>query len=181
MVRSVALARATTVARLFRCAIMALLFAGAGGGPSLACDDARDYILYFVPGAARPAPAFASDYERTLADFAKVVTSTRPIVQISVWGHASARSPKEAMRLSRRRAEMVRDRLVALGAPRMLMKVEPRGDERPVAAAPKGRTEPLNERVELSYLELYYHCGRPFPPPPPPLDLDFVPGLYKTR
>ena len=77
---------------------------------------------------------------------------TGEIRRISVVGHAD-RSGTDAYndRLSLRRAETVRDALIALGYPAAQINVAARGEADPLVPTPDGVREPQNRRVEINF------------------------------
>ncbi len=77
---------------------------------------------------------------------------TGEIRRISVVGHAD-RSGSDAYndRLSLRRAETVRDALIALGYPAVQINVAARGEADPLVPTPDGVREPQNRRVEINF------------------------------
>ena len=53
------------------------------------------------------------------------------------------------MRLSERRARVVRDELIRLGVAASMIAIEARGESEPAVATPDGVREPLNRRSEV--------------------------------
>jgi OOP family OmpA-OmpF porin len=72
-------------------------------------------------------------------------------VDISVVGHADATGAHPYnLALSLRRAETVRDALIAAGVPRDIIEIGYHGANNPVIPAPRGVPEARNRRVEVT-------------------------------
>jgi outer membrane protein OmpA-like peptidoglycan-associated protein len=86
------------------------------------------------------------------AGWGAVVTAVtgRPVPEVTVTGYADrAGEAASNLELSRRRAEVVRDRLVAAGVDPAWIEVAWFGEDRPAVTTPDGAAEPRNRRVEL--------------------------------
>ncbi len=103
-------------------------------------------VLPFADASAwRMTSQAAADFQRALA-----LWKTRPALQVEIVGHADARGSLQANeRLALRRAQTVRDQLLAAGLQPAQLLLEARGSREPAVAAPKGRGEPMNRRVEI--------------------------------
>ena len=103
------------------------------------------YILYFRTGLTELDP-------RSRADLAAAIAAAKgtPNVDISVIGHADATgSDAENLALSLRRAEMVRNALIAAGVPSDVIEIAYHGANNPHVPTPRGVPEPRNRRVEV--------------------------------
>jgi outer membrane protein OmpA-like peptidoglycan-associated protein len=104
------------------------------------------YILYFRTGLTELAP-------ESLGNFYAAIAAARRTehVDISVVGHADATgSDEENLALSLRRAEMVRDALVAAGIPSDVIEVSYHGANNPRVPTARGVPQPRNRRVEVT-------------------------------
>jgi outer membrane protein OmpA-like peptidoglycan-associated protein len=103
------------------------------------------HILYFYSGSTQLEPRSRGDLDAAIAK----ATST-PHADISVVGHADATgSDTENLALSLRRAETVRDALVAAGVPGEIIEITYHGANNPRVPTPRGVPEPRNRRVEV--------------------------------
>jgi OmpA-OmpF porin, OOP family len=104
------------------------------------------YILYFQSGLTELDPRSRGDLSATTA--AAKVTSN---VDISVIGHADATgSDAYNSALSLKRAQTIRDTLVAAGIPNDVIEVDYHGANNPLIPTPRGVAEPRNRRVEVT-------------------------------
>jgi outer membrane protein OmpA-like peptidoglycan-associated protein len=104
------------------------------------------YILYFQSGLTELDPRSRGDLSATTA--AAKVTSN---VDISVIGHADATgSDAYNSALSLKRAQTIRDTLVAAGIPNDVIEVDYHGANNPLFPTPRGVAEPRNRRVEVT-------------------------------
>ena len=72
-------------------------------------------------------------------------------VTIVVSGHTDRAGPEPYNeRLSRKRAESVRKKLIEAGVPVQLITATSHGERRPLLATENGVREPLNRRVEIT-------------------------------
>ncbi|MFM8767763.1 MAG: OmpA family protein, partial [Rubrivivax sp.] len=103
-------------------------------------------VLPFADGSAwRMTPQATQAFQQALIQW-----KSRPALQVEIVGHADARGSAEANeRLALRRAQTVRDQLLAAGLQPAQLLVEARGAREPAVAATKGRGEPINRRVEV--------------------------------
>jgi outer membrane protein OmpA-like peptidoglycan-associated protein len=90
--------------------------------------------------------------DRAVLDEAIATAKGMGHVDISVVGHTDAigHSTEENLPLSRRRAETVRNALVAGGIPRAVIDVAYFGPNQPLVSNRPGVPEPLNRRVEIT-------------------------------
>jgi OmpA-OmpF porin, OOP family len=104
------------------------------------------YILYFQSGLTELDPRSRGDLSATTA--AAKITSN---VDISVIGHADATgSDAYNSALSLKRAQTIRDTLVAAGIPNDVIEVDYHGANNPLIPTPRGVAEPRNRRVEVT-------------------------------
>ena len=107
----------------------------------------RAYLLFFDfdDSSLRPEA-------QQIVGTAAINADAGEIRRISVVGHAD-RSGSNAYndRLSLRRAETVRDALIALGYPAVRINVAARGEADPLVPTPDGVREPQNRRVEINF------------------------------
>ena len=104
------------------------------------------FIVYFITGQAVVDPRSSG----TLATAIAAAKST-PNEDISVVGHADATgSDAENLDLSLRRADLVRNQLVAGGVPAGVIEVTYHGANNPLVPTKRGVPEPRNRRVEIT-------------------------------
>jgi OmpA-OmpF porin, OOP family len=104
------------------------------------------YILYFQTGLTELDT-------KSRGDFAAAIAAAKgtPNVDISVVGHADATgSDAENLALSLRRADTVRDALIAAGVPAEIIEVTYHGANNPRVPTLRGVPEPRNRRVEVT-------------------------------
>ena len=99
------------------------------------------YVIYFVTGQTE-----IRTYSRTDLATAINTAKTTPNVDVSVVGHADATGPEaENLALSLRRAEIVRNALVAAGVPADTIELAYHGSNNPRVQEAKGVPEPRSE------------------------------------
>lgn len=104
------------------------------------------YTVYFETGTDTMTPASAQAFVGVKREIAE-----RPAVEVMVIGHTDrVGSPAENDPLSRQRAELVRDQLVAEGGPAEKLEVAGRGEREPLVPTADDVDEPRNRRVEIS-------------------------------
>jgi outer membrane protein OmpA-like peptidoglycan-associated protein len=104
------------------------------------------YILYFLSGLTELDPRSRGDLTAATA-----TAKGTPNVDISVVGHADATgSDAFNSALSLRRAEIVRDALVAAGTPSDVIEIAYHGANNPLIPTPRGVPEARNRRVEVT-------------------------------
>ena len=104
------------------------------------------YILYFQSGLTELDPRSRGDLAAATA--AAKGTSN---LDISVVGHADATgSDAYNSALSLKRAQTIRDALVAAGIPNDLIEIDYHGANNPLIPTPRGVAEPRNRRVEVT-------------------------------
>jgi outer membrane protein OmpA-like peptidoglycan-associated protein len=104
------------------------------------------YILYFQTGSSELDPRSRSNLAAAIAEAKK----TRN-VDISVVGHADATgSDPHNSALSQKRAQSVRDALVAEGVPSDIIEIAYHGANNPLVPTPRGVPELHNRRVEVT-------------------------------
>jgi outer membrane protein OmpA-like peptidoglycan-associated protein len=104
------------------------------------------YILYFQTGSTELDPRSRGDLAAATAK-AKSMSN----IDVSVVGHADATgSDVYNSTLSLRRAQIIRDALVAGGIPNDVIQVDYYGANNPLVPAPRGVPEPRNRRVEIT-------------------------------
>jgi OmpA-OmpF porin, OOP family len=111
--------------------------------------DRREFILYFGYGSAALNPAG----ERIVDEAAAAIATRRMAKEFShakVIGYADAGGTAEQSRaISERRAQAVRDRLVARGVPPDLVTIEPRGYRADDSASGARLRDQRNRRVRI--------------------------------
>jgi adhesin transport system outer membrane protein len=104
------------------------------------------YVLYFLSDTTR-----LTEDSRKLLPEALAEAQSRPAAEISVVGHTDRFAPERYNeRLALRRAEVIRDELIALGAAPEMIEIASHGEKDPLVETPDGIREPRNRRVELS-------------------------------
>jgi len=104
------------------------------------------YILYFQSGLTELNPRSRGDLAAATA--AAKATSN---LDISVVGHADATgSDAYNSALSLKRAQTIRDDLVAAGIPNDVIEIDYHGANNPLVPTPRGVAEPRNRRVEVT-------------------------------
>lgn len=139
-----------------------------GTGPATACM-AGSALVMFDAGSAEIGPEGQRILDAAASSFLGEGGSGR----YRLIGHSDrAGSAAVNVRLSRRRAEAVRDYLAAHGVPLGAMDVAAAGEAAPAVATPNGAAEPRNRFVELRPLpgdedvarrEAEIRSGRPIP------------------
>lgn len=109
-------------------------------------EKPRSFTLHFEQnGTVLTAESLA------MLDAVRQEIARRPAPEITVVGHTDRAGTDEAnLALSVRRAEAVRDKLVAAGVPAQIIQVIGRGELEPAVMTEDGMAEPLNRRVEIS-------------------------------
>ena len=115
---------------------------------ALSAQPARpiSFLLYFLEGKDELTPESQRTIQQVFAEVAR-----RPAPEIVVIGHTDrlgASASNDA--LSLRRAQKVRDDLVARGIPAERIEIAGRGDREPLVPTPPRVAEPRNRRVEIS-------------------------------
>ena len=104
------------------------------------------YMVYFQSGANALTPESRAVFDELKAELAR-----RPVPEVQVIGHTDRVGRLEANdELSRRRADAVRDILVAAGVPRGQIETSGRGEREPLVPTADEVAEPRNRRVEIS-------------------------------
>jgi outer membrane protein OmpA-like peptidoglycan-associated protein len=104
------------------------------------------YIIYFLNRQTVPETSSRADLDAAVA-----AAKSMPNVDISVSGHADATgSDAENLNLSLRRAETVRDALVAGGVAADAIEITYHGANNPLVPSRPGVPEPRNRRVEVT-------------------------------
>ena len=115
---------------------------------ALAAQPARpiSFLLYFVEAKDELTPESQQTIQQVFAEIAR-----RPAPEIVVIGHTDrVGSTASNDALSLRRAQKVRDDLVARGIPAERTEIAGRGDREPLVPTPPQVAEPRNRRVEIS-------------------------------
>lgn len=105
-----------------------------------------EFLLYFRTGGVDLTPP-------SVALIPQIVDRLRgwPFPRVAVAGHTDATgSDATNMALSRRRAAVVRDLLVAAGIPAAAIEVSSHGKRNPLVPTPDGVAEPRNRRVTVT-------------------------------
>lgn len=104
------------------------------------------FLLRFQFGSDELTPASQAEIPNVVA-----AVQQRPAPDIAVIGHTDrAGSDDYNYRLSLRRAEKIRDLLIAAGADPALIAVSSHGENNPIIPTEDGVNEPENRRVEVS-------------------------------
>ena len=104
------------------------------------------YFIYFANERTDPKPA-----SRPVFAAAVAAAKSRSYASISIVGHADTTGPETGnVVLAERRAEKIRDRLIAKGIPRDAIDVAYRGSADPRIPSAPGVPQPLNRRVEIT-------------------------------
>ena len=107
---------------------------------------AAHFVVYFVEGGDTLTPESLAEFDRI-----KAALQSRPAAEILVTGHTDRVGSIEANdALSLRRAESVRQALVAAGLPERAISVAGRGEREPAVATADEVAEGRNRRVEIS-------------------------------
>lgn len=117
-------------------------------GAAIAAQPPRPqtFTLYFVSGTADLTPESAAELPAIVA-----VVTRRPHARLIIAGHADAVGSDEInQRLSRQRAEKVRDSLMVAGAKPEAVDVSSHGKRNPLVRTPDGVAEPRNRRVSVT-------------------------------
>jgi outer membrane protein OmpA-like peptidoglycan-associated protein len=117
-------------------------------GPTLAALPGKptSYTLYFLEGRDELTDASKVELEKVFGDL-----KGRPLPDIMVIGHTDTVGTLEYNdRLSRARAERLRDLLVGLGIPGERIQAAGRGERELLVPTEENVSEPRNRRVEIS-------------------------------
>ena len=128
-------------------ALLVAALACLGAQSAAAAGDGSPFRVFFDWGK----PELTRDAEATLAEVLAAYRQSQP-ARVSVAGHTD-RSGSAAVNLaaSRRRAEAVRARLIALGVPASAIVVSAFGETRPIVPTEDGVREAQNRRVEIRF------------------------------
>ena len=119
--------------------------AGAAGAFDTEPAPPQGFVVYFDVGTTKMTAESRAAWDAVVA-----AITGRPVPEITVTGYADrAGDEGKNLELSRRRAEAVRDRLVAAGVDPAWIEVVWFGENRPAVTTPDGAAEPRNRRVEL--------------------------------
>lgn len=112
--------------------------------PAVTCADVP-FVVYFEWDRAD----LTSQAQEVIARAADQASSCA-VTRVEIEGHADrSGAATYNVRLSERRARVVRDELIRLGVPAELISIEARGESEPAVATPDGAREPLNRRAEV--------------------------------
>jgi peptidoglycan-associated lipoprotein len=115
----------------------------AGGGSAVPADR----IVYFSFDSAEVLPESRTIIE---ANARKLTKNTRTLTQLE--GHTDERGSREYnIALGERRANAVRQAMIAMGVAPQQIRVMSYGEERPAAAGSDEQSYALNRRVEIMY------------------------------
>jgi len=104
------------------------------------------YTVYFETGSDQMTAESAQAFVRVKREIAE-----RPAVEVMVIGHTDrVGTPAENDPLSRQRAEVIRDQLVAEGVPLEKLEVAGRGERELLVPTADEVDEPRNRRVEIN-------------------------------
>ena len=150
--------RAITASR----SIEATIVVGAGrpsaGRPSAGRPRAEEPPsepgIYFASGSAELGPQAIGGLERALATLRRDMAAGS-VTSVTISGHTDDVGETETnVELSRRRAEAVRDWLVARGIDAALVRIEALGESTPAGANDTSRGRARNRRVEVTYVTI---------------------------
>lgn len=126
--------------------VMPPVTAGAAPSGPLAPEDAK-YLVFFDFDSSKVDQGGASVLDSVAAEIAK-----QNISSVNVVGHAdSSGSKKYNKRLSMKRANAVREALVAHGVNANLLMVDSKGEDELMVPTADGVREPANRRVEITF------------------------------
>jgi OmpA-OmpF porin, OOP family len=129
-------------------ALIAAAFAALGGHAAGAQSGERESFLVFFDWGK---PELTRDGEAVLQEAVAAYRQSRP-GRVHVAGHTDRSGPAAVnLAASRRRAEAVRDRLIALGIPAAAITVTAFGESRPIVPTEDGVREAQNRRVEIRF------------------------------
>ena len=117
-------------------------------GAALAAQPARaaSFVVYFVEGRDELTPESLPELDRLKAELA-----ARPAPEITVVGHTDRVGGVAANdALSLRRAQSVKETLVAAGLPEGIIETAGRGEREPLVPTADEVAEPRNRRVEIT-------------------------------
>lgn len=117
-------------------------------GPTLDALPGKpaSFTLYFLEGLDELTPESKAELDRVFSELRR-----RPLPDVMVIGHTDTVGGLEYNdRLSRARAERLREMLVALGIPAERIQAAGRGEREPLLETADNVSEPRNRRVELS-------------------------------
>ncbi len=107
---------------------------------------AASFVVHFVEGREELTPESLPELERLKAELA-----TRPAPEITVVGHTDRVGSTAANDdLSLRRAQSVKETLVAAGFPEGIIETAGRGEREPLVPTADEVAEPRNRRVEIT-------------------------------
>lgn len=115
--------------------------------PATACMLPQS--LYFAHGS----DAFTERSGQSLETLISwIQRNAQELQTITIVGHSDCTGSMAARSaISRKRAEAVRDRLIAYGVSASLLDIRARGDAEPAVVTPDGMSEPDNRRVEIIF------------------------------
>ncbi|MCI5131272.1 MAG: OmpA family protein [Candidatus Electrothrix sp. EH2] len=106
---------------------------------------ADQFILYFISGTTR----LTKESQNQLPVILKKIKRRLPC-EISIIGHTDTKADGEYnLTLALKRATRVKDKLLAIGAPRNLLEVTSHGENDPMIPTADNVAEPRNRRVEV--------------------------------
>lgn len=117
-------------------------------GAAIAAQPPRPqtFTLYFVSGTADLTPESVAELPAIIA-----VVTTRSHARLIIAGHADAVGSDDVnLRISRQRAEKVRDSLLKAGAKPEGLDVSSHGKRNPLVPTADGVSEPKNRRVSVT-------------------------------
>ena len=119
------------------------------------------YVALFETGSADILPAGRTVIDQVIADEKKLGWKAR----IALTGHADrVGSEDDNLRLSLRRAEAVRDALVAAGVRTELISIEGRGESENAVPTGDGQPEQVNRRVVIIFPDFNPEATPMLPP-----------------
>ena len=105
----------------------------------------KSFTLYFRPNSSILTDEAKSDVGKIAQEIRR-----RKVSDISIYGHADRTGSREInVRISLRRANVVRDALFAVGLDTSKITIDSFGDSDPLVPTPAGVAEPRNRRVEV--------------------------------
>jgi outer membrane protein OmpA-like peptidoglycan-associated protein len=103
--------------------------------------------IYFSPSSA----AITAQGDSVLDQAARTYRDGKPIIMVVSGGSDTTGSAASNLSLSQRRADNVLQGLVARGIPIERFQVLAKGETEPAVPDPRGKAEPRNRRVEISW------------------------------
>lgn len=115
------------------------------GGFALSAGEPCPFLVFFDSSEAEISRDSSAVLERLLAEWRR-----GGFTRVRLVGHSDRSGPAVAnLRMSRDRAEAIRDWLLAQGMPATALQVQALGERQPIIPTEDGVREPQNRRVEV--------------------------------